>query len=323
MLSCSKFKPVREIFPKGDRKTLNFTKYEYQLPVPFIVVGDIETLLVPESTASHDLSKSGTTTINHHQPCSAGYAIISTDPKYAKKFKPKLFRGKHCVRYFLDSLQQDYLELKEIVDRPLEMIMSPEERQEYDNSSKCWICEKEIVEGEVKVADHCHVTAAFRGAAHRDCNLNYRLKPSQFKLPIFFHNLKGYDAHFLIKEVDPNIHGPVSAIPQSSEKYISFRVGNLIFKDSLSFLLMSLEEVASKLSLEDLVYTRRFFEKQVLTNEIPFIDANTPPVSLSNSQPVQSEDNVNDDVVVDELSGKRKASSSCSRPVPKRQRSIK
>ena len=105
MLSCSKFKPVREIFPEGDRKTLNFTKYEYQLPVPFIVVGDIETLLVPESTASHDLSKSGTTTINHHQPCSAGYTIISTDPKYAKKFKPKLFRGKHCVRYFLDSLQ--------------------------------------------------------------------------------------------------------------------------------------------------------------------------------------------------------------------------
>ena len=208
---------------------LKFTKYEYQLPAPFIVVGDIETLLVPESTACHDTNKSGTTIITHHRPCSAGYCIISTDERY--NFQPKIFRGEHCVRYFLDSLQQDYLKLKEIVDRPLKMTMSSEERQLYEDCNNCWICEKDISEDQTKVADHCHLTGQFRGPAHQDCNLNYRLKPSQYKLPIFFHNLKGYDSHFLIKAVDPNVHGEVSAIPQNSEKYISFRVGNLVFKD--------------------------------------------------------------------------------------------
>ena len=118
------------------------------------------------------------------------------------------------------------------------------------------------------------------------------MKPSEYKLPVFFHNLKGYDSHFLIKVVDPKIHGEVSAIPQSSEKYILFRVGNLIFKDSLSFLLASLESCASKLKEEDLLHTRRYFREQALTNKIPVIDASIPPTSTS--RPVQSETATND-----------------------------
>ena len=103
----------------------------------------------------------------------------------------------------------------------------------------------------------------------------------QFKLPIFFHNLRGYNAPFLIKEVDTRTHGKVTAIPQSAEKYISLQIGNLIFKDSLSFLLTSLEECASKLNKDDLVFTRRYFENQAILNSIPVIDASesivTPP----------------------------------------------
>ena len=130
---CSKFKPVNERFPTGDKKVLKFTKYEFQLPAPFVVVGDIETLLVPESTACHDTSKSGTTTINHHQPCSAGYFIMSTDPKF--EFQPKIFRGEHCIRHFLDSLHQDYLKLKDIVDHPLDMSMTSDERCAYEEGN--------------------------------------------------------------------------------------------------------------------------------------------------------------------------------------------
>ena len=242
-----------------------------------MVVADIETLQVPETTAVHDTQKSGSTTIKHHKPCSAGYHIISTDPKY--NFQPKIFRGEYCIRYFLDELQKDYLKLKDIIDHPLKMSMTAEQQREYDHATTCSICDKAIDSTHIKVADHCHLTSEFRGAAHQSCNLNYRLKPSQFKLPIFFHNLKGYDAHFLIKEVDPLIHGEVTVIPQSAEKYISFQIGNLIFKDSLSFLLTSLEECASKLNKDDLVFTRRYFENQTIINSIPVIDASEPRVT--------------------------------------------
>ena len=51
----------------------------------------------------------------------------------------------------------------------------------------------------IKVRDHCHFTGKFLGAAHNNCNLNRNYY--KFKIPVFFHNGKGYDAHFIIQEL--------------------------------------------------------------------------------------------------------------------------
>ena len=52
------------------------------------------------------------------------------------------------------------------------------------------------------VRDHCHITGKYRGSAHNSCNLQLRLDPEKLKLLVIFHNLKGYDSHFIIKKLE-------------------------------------------------------------------------------------------------------------------------
>jgi hypothetical protein len=48
--------------------------------------------------------------------------------------------------------------------------------------------------------DHDHITGLYRGAAHRDCNLCCSYTKKNI-IPAVIHNFKGYDSHFLIKEI--------------------------------------------------------------------------------------------------------------------------
>ena len=72
------------------------------------------------------------------------------------------------------------------------------QQKEYDNATRCYICRHEVLEGEAKspkVRDHDHITGWFIGAAHRQYNLE---RPVSYKIPVFFQNFRGYDAHLIV-----------------------------------------------------------------------------------------------------------------------------
>ena len=269
--TCMKFDCVKELYPSNDKRFLKFTKYEHQLPCPFIVVADFETLQVPICTVQPNPKLSSTNAYANHRPCSAAYYIVSTDSNFYQQ--PKVFKGERCVRYFLDALQEDVEKLRKIIKKSIEMDLSEEEREIYDNSTICHICEKVGDPDDLFVPDHCHLTGAFRGAAHTSCNLNYRIIPERYKVPVFFHNLTGYDAHFIMQEVVPSKHGAIRAIPKTGEQYISFTVGNIVFKDSYAFLSASLEELAEKSKQEDMKHTRKFIEENITSTGYESVNA--------------------------------------------------
>ena len=64
-------------------------------------------------------------------------------------------------------------DIREITNIPEKMIFGKEEKERFDKETKCWICEEEF-ENDDKVRDHCHFTGRYRGAAHNECNLNYK-----------------------------------------------------------------------------------------------------------------------------------------------------
>ena len=65
--------------------------------------------------------------------------------------------------------------------------MTTEENKGFNNSTKCWICDDDYIDPDVKVRDHCHITGKYRGSAHRDCDINLKLN---HKIPVASHNLK-------------------------------------------------------------------------------------------------------------------------------------
>ena len=76
------------------------------------------------------------------------------------------------MRYFLDSLKDDVDKLKDIINHPMEINLTDDERDYIDNATTCHICEKDREQDDIYVADHCQVTGKFMGPAHKSCNMN-------------------------------------------------------------------------------------------------------------------------------------------------------
>ena len=125
-------------------------------------------------------------------------------------------------------------------------------------ATECHICEKSIFPGQLKVRDHCHLTGKYRGSAHVECNLNYQ---DPRTIPVFFHNLSGYDAHFIIRDICTYFDGKVYLLPWNKEKYIALTKnvkGSLVsfrFIDSFRFMASSLEKLASYLDNYKIIYS--------------------------------------------------------------------
>ena len=136
------------------------------------------------------------------------------------------------------------------------LIMREEEGHLFQQSNSCWICKKLIDNDEEKVRDHCHVTGKFRGAAHWNCNINFQLTK---KVPVIFHNLRGYDSHLIFNELD-KFDVKISVIPNGLEKYMAFFLNkNLVFIDSMQFMNSSLEKLVKILSDNDFKYLAEEF----------------------------------------------------------------
>jgi len=114
------------------------------------------------------------------------------------------------------------------------------------NQETCLLCAEPLLKQNFRdaVKDHCHITGRYRGAAHSECNKKLRINPKTDKIPVVFHNLRGYDAHHLMQAMSQQ-QKEVECIANNMEKYITFSVGGLRFIDSLNFLQGSLDSLSA------------------------------------------------------------------------------
>ena len=79
--------------------------------------------------------------------------------------------------------------------------MTDEDEANFETMNHCHIYGNKYIGKDMQVRDHCHITGTFRGSAHQECSLKLRIKPEDIQVPVIFHNLPGYDSHFIMQQI--------------------------------------------------------------------------------------------------------------------------
>ena len=261
--------------PSKNNSILKFDNHYKQQPVPFVIYADLEAILQKVEKEKTNSNESYTEKFQLHTDCGSSYKVVCCyDDKYTKDIS--IYRGEKAVYKFLEQMlkEVDYCKgiMKKEFNKPL--TMTADEELSFKLENKCYICSEKYAKKNVPVIDHCQITVKYRGSAHRECSSKLRIDPDKLKIPVIFHNLRGYDSHFIMQEIGAivkkhtykNNRGlememNINAIPNNMEKYMTFMLGNhLNFIDSFQFMSSSLDKLVSNLPKDDLKYTSQTFK---------------------------------------------------------------
>ena len=203
---------------KYEPGTIKFKNYLKQVAVPSEIYADLECFL--NRTNSYE----GEYTIKYQEQYlnSIGAKLVCIDDRFT--LPVIIFKGDDCVNKFIKWIFRQQKQINGVIKEHFnkELIVIIQDEEIYNNSQMYWICNEEL--NTDKVRDHCHITGKFRGAAHTQCNLKLKIPK---KLPIFFHNLEGYDEHIIFKELN-KFDVTIEKIPKAIEKYMSIIVNKNI-----------------------------------------------------------------------------------------------
>ena len=327
-------------------RTLKFRSTQKQHPIPFYLVADFESFLTPVERAEVEKS-SGLKVIDEH--IVSGFCCYRVTSHAEHHTPPFVYSGPDPMTRFYDHVMSEAREISRIVRGYVDMLpLTREQADEYDHAVTCANCGNPFTKANHKVHHHCHVNGNYLFPACNNCNL--QLKPVKcntgkkkkngnrkrvrqsteewakemyeevFFVPIVFHNLKCYDAHFVVKHFQRKFverrdndnkltFDDVHIIPQNSEKYLEFQVGNLRFLDSFQFLSTSLDDLVQLLvksgrdhfphtlkhfGNDDLVYAKGVYPYAYMTSRDTFAETQLPPIAAFHDnlkdEPLKQED---------------------------------
>lgn len=196
--------------------TLSFNRWTRKFPLPFFLVSDFESSLLKIQDGA-DAPKGA---VQQHRINSYFIYVVcyydDIDVSHLHRFKRIASDAEMdtIIRSFYDDLAQIQDGLKVLLNVCPKPELTDAAERLFKLQTKCHICERLLTEcgpwdkeqPSRPVRDHCHLFPGdhplhFRGAAHETCNIQLRTEVRErMTVPIFFHNLRGYDSHALIRE---------------------------------------------------------------------------------------------------------------------------
>ena len=275
--NCLSINGKQAIKMPGKGHHVNFKNYHKQMPAPFVIYADFEAITEKVHGCLPNNEKSYTEAYQKHIDCGYGYKVVCHfNDEFSKPVQ--VYRGENSVFKFMEKIIEEVDWCKSIIkthfNKPL--VMTEKNKLNFESSNKCHICNKQYSEKDIRVRDHCHITGEYRGSAHQDCNLKLRISPSKIQIPVFFHNLRGYDSHFIMQQIGEiakkhvyknkkgeECHMDINCIPNNMEKYMAFMLGkHLLFLDSFQFMSSGLDKLTENLPDDAFIFTRKEFTNE-------------------------------------------------------------
>ena len=259
---CIKFECSKISMPNPKNNILKFKDYKFQQKHPVVLVADFE------STLKKIDSKVGDKTEQKQEHIPNSYSVFIQFDKSQINQENQLYthilenEDEPVANHFVNKIESLCKDMGErFLLNPQPMVpLTETEQNEYSNATTCYLCKQGFSEDNHKVRDHNHFSGKYRGSACNNCNLRYTTP--QF-IPVYFHNLSGYDAHLFVKDLG----GDVRVIANNSENYISFSkfldIGDgkieIRFLDSYRLMQTSLGTLANNLDESEKNNLRRQF----------------------------------------------------------------
>ncbi|MEI7504562.1 MAG: hypothetical protein WCJ61_14890 [Paludibacter sp.] len=237
---CEKSLSPDEVLPSVGKNIKKFENIQNEFLHPFHIVADFESTLEEVKNNEGD----NTQKYQKHVANSYGLKYSCIHNEYSEPIE--IYNNsepKPVIKNFVDSVERlarsSYKLMKQNINN---IIISDEEKINHNKCIKCTRCECEFNNDNKKVKHHNHITGKFISTLCNNCNLKYQYK---LFLPVYIHNLKGYDAHLFIsglfeygEQYEDNLveynldedgfikkgasSDRISCIPNNEERYISF-----------------------------------------------------------------------------------------------------
>lgn len=134
---CRLNAPQRVKMPNEKNDKMRFSRFDKQLPVPFVVYADFECLLQRIDNCSPNPDHSYSQTLQKHDPCAFAYVVVDNNRKVVVSHE--LYRGEDCVEKFFDCMLKEYEEIRVKLKQKAPMIYGDNEKLKFQNSDTCHI----------------------------------------------------------------------------------------------------------------------------------------------------------------------------------------
>jgi alkyl hydroperoxide reductase subunit AhpC len=270
-----------KIHPANNK--MKFKNHGNAFKHPFHIVADFESTLLKVNDKNERITKNykdvGVVSIDEekstkkyqmHIPNSYGLKYNCIHDEHSEAIKIYNSQDPEQVREsFILELERLAKKSYDLTQMNKENIIMTQEQKEIHKSNKqCNECNCKYTKKNNQVRHHDHITGEFINSICYNCNIKLQYKTF---LPVYIHNLKGYDSHLFVSALfkygyQHKTSNNVSCIPNNEEKYISFskniQVGEytdkktnkikpvmyeIRFLDSIAFMNTSIESLANNL----------------------------------------------------------------------------